>query len=395
LGFRDENALSTARAAELDLTADAKTVALSDRPPRTPSAAVDRVPAVKERASGSTHPALKAIGRHRVLLTAALVATIVVPFLLGGRQTLSAAAEIAGEGYVALLVLVFASWLARAFKLHLLLHRLKTPTPFARSFGISLASDLAFAVTPAGVGGYVASVYYLKRAGASTSSAATITAMDQFSDLVFFSISVPLAAFALAASGQTQAVTATSLVAAALTTTFLLTVWFARARLSSFLSAPPTLSGKPSRLQKGWQALRTLVASMSAQIAPLIASEPMFLFWILALTALQWLTRYGVLWLTLLLLGHAVPFALAFLLQVAVLHAAVWTGIPAGGGGAELGLTATLASWVAPADMATALIIWRAATLYASVLAGSIAIVVLARGTRRGVVADSNAPDRT
>ena len=350
---------------------------------------------MKEATPASAHPALKAIGQHRVLLTAGLVATIVIPFLLGGARTLSTASEIGAGGYAALLLLVIASWLARALKLHLLLRRLETPTPFVRSLGISLASDLAFAVTPAGVGGYVASVYYLKQAGASTSGAATITAMDQFSDLVFFAFSVPLAAFVLAGSDQPQGVAAASLIAAALTTASLVTIWLARARISAFLSAPIALPDRPSRLQQSWSALRTFLASMSGQISPVISSEPMFLFWILGLTAVQWLTRYGVLWLTLLLLGHVVSFALSFLLQVAVLHAAVWTGIPAGGGGAELGLTATLAPWVAPADTATALIIWRAATLYTSVLVGSIAIIVLARKGERIAVPDPDTSDRT
>jgi len=111
----------------------------------------------------------------------------------------------------------------------------------------------------------------------------------------------------------------------------------------------------------------------------------MFFLSMLGLTAVQWLARYGVLWLALWLLHHPVSFALTFLLQVVVLHAALWTGIPAGGGSAELGLTATMAHWVAPNHMATALVVWRAVTLYALLLAGSLAIVALARGTRRVV----------
>ena len=70
------------------------------------------------------------------------------------------------------------------------------------------------------------------------------------------------------------------------------------------------------------------------------------------------------LWLVLLLLGHRVPFALILLMQCLVLHAALWTGVPAGGGGAELGLSATLAAWVPPTSIATALLLWRMATLY-------------------------------
>ena len=345
--------------------------------------------------TGTAPVALKTRRLHHVLLAAALIATVAIPFLLGGRHTLSAAASIALGGYAGLLSLMLASWIARALKIHLLLHRLKTPTTFRHSLAISLATDLAFAATPAGVGGYVASIYYFRQAGASMSGAATIMAMDQGIDLVFFAISVPLAALALVGSGLSPAVIATAWTGAALTTALLTTIWLGRRRISSFLHAPNRLSARWPRVREAQRTLRSFVASLSAHISLIVSAGPRFLSWMLALTALQWLARYAVLWLTLLLLGHAISFALAFLLQVVVLHAALWTGIPAGGGGAELGLTATLAPWVTPAETATALIVWRAATLYTSLLAGAAAIFVLARRARRVVPASVTAPGET
>lgn len=327
--------------------------------------------------------AFKANRPQRLLLVAGLIATLAIPFLLGGRSTLAAAANIAIEGYAALLGLVVASWMARALKLHLLLHRLKTPTTLVRSFAISLATDLAFAATPAGIGGYVATIYYLRRAGASAAGAATIMAVDQGTDLVFFSISVPLAAFALAGSGLSQAMTAAALGTAAVTMILLATIWLARRKILSFVFAPNRLFERSSYLRRAQHALRTFVTGSRTYVSLIVAAGPLFFLWMLGLTAVQWTTRYGVLWLTLLLLRHPVSLALTFLLQVGVLHAALWTGIPAGGGGAELGLTATLAPWVTPANMATALVIWRAATLYTSLIAGSIAMIALAHAAPR------------
>jgi uncharacterized protein (TIRG00374 family) len=338
---------------------------------------------VKDAESSRTAAAFKVRGLHHLLLATALIATIAIPFLLGGRHTLSAASSITLGGYAGLLGLMLVSWIARGLKLHLLLQRLKASPRFARSLGISLATDLAFAATPAGVGGFIAGIYYLRRAGASTSGAATIMAMDQGVDLVFFAISVPLAALALLSSGLPMALIVTALGGAALTTAFLVTIWVSRRRISSFLAAPNRMTARWPRLGKLQHSLRGFLASSSDHVSLIFEAGPGFLSWMLGLTALQWLARYAVLWLTLLLLGHAVSFALAFLLQVVVLHAALWTGIPAGGGGAELGLTATLAPWVTPADTATALIVWRAATLYTSLLAGAIAIVALARASRR------------
>jgi uncharacterized protein (TIRG00374 family) len=321
--------------------------------------------------------------RARWLLLVGLIATVAIPFLLGGRGTLAAAANIAASGYAALLSLVLASWIARALKLHLLLHRLKTPATLGRSFAISLASDFAFTATPAGLGGYVATIYYLRRAGASAAGATTIMAIDQGTDLVFFALSVPLMTLALSDSDVPRAVTVAALSATVVMSAFLATLWLARHKILSFLLAPKPMLARWALAERAQGALRTFVAGSRNYFSLIVAAGPSFFLTVLGLTAIQWLMRYGVLWLTLLLLHRPVSFALTFLLQVVVLHAALWTGIPAGGGGAELGLTATLAHWIAPGEMATALVIWRAATLYVLLLAGSVAMLVLARSTPR------------
>ena len=84
------------------------------------------------------------------------------------------------------------------------------------------------------------------------------------------------------------------------------------------------------------------------------------------------------LWFALELLGQHVPFALTLLLQSLILHAALWTGVPSGGGSAELGLTAALTAWVPATAMATALLLWRLATFDLCLVAGLAAVVILA-----------------
>ena len=327
--------------------------------------------------------AIKARRARHWLLLAGLLATVAIPFLLGGRGTLAAALNIGPSGYAALLGLVLASWMARALKLHLLLHRLKAPATLTRSFGISVASDLAFTATPAGLGGYVATIYYLRRAGASAAGATTIMAIDQGTDLVFFALSVPLVTLALSDSDAPRAMTVTALGALAVASAFVATLWLARRKILSLLLAPKPILARWPLAARAQQALRTFLAGSRTYFSLIVAAGSSLFLKVLGLTAMQWLTRYAVLWLTLLLLHHPVSFALTFLLQVVVLHAALWTGVPAGGGGAELGLTAMLAHWIAPSDMATALVIWRAATLYVLLLAGSVAMLILARVTPR------------
>lgn len=318
-----------------------------------------------------------------LLIVLAVAASLVVPIVLGGRQALVATLQFSVQGYSALFGLILASWLARAIKLHLLLHQLGVRPGFARTLCISLATDFAFVTTPAGVGGYVASVYYLRSVGASGSGATTITAVDQGLDLVFFALAVPVAGLALVWSGQSRLLTSFAFGATALTALLIVAAWLVRRRLASWVFGANALTARWPRLCEKQRALHGFCMKIGAHAALMLAGGPIFLFSAIGLTALQWLARYGVLWLALRLLGYDVAFALVFLLQVLVLHAALWTGVPAGGGGAEIGLSATLAVWVPPASIATALLLWRALTLYTCLAAGAIAIALLAHGKRR------------
>ncbi|HEX7917575.1 flippase-like domain-containing protein, partial [Rudaea sp.] len=130
-------------------------------------------------------------------------------------------------------------------------------------------------------------------------------------------------------------------------------------------------------LRRRREALRGFVNNVLAQTQILMQGSPAYFALAFASTAMQWLARYGVLWLILALLGAQVPFSLVLLLQGVVLHVAQWTGVPAGGGGADLGLAVTLAPFASTSAVASALLLWRIATLYLSLLAGVISISAL------------------
>jgi uncharacterized protein (TIRG00374 family) len=320
--------------------------------------------------------------RHAGLLIAvALAATLAVPIVLGGNDALWQTLHFSVAGYLVILCVIATSWLARAVKLHFLLHRLNVHPRFARTLAISLATDFAFISTPGGVGGYAASVYYLRRAGTSVSAAATITAADQGLDLLFFVAVLPLAGIALMWSNLPETLAILGFASSACMIALALGALLARRKLWAWLFGASTIGARWPRLRQKQQALREFLVSLRANTGLLLAGGPAFLGGVFALTALQWLTRYGVLWLVLALLGYRVSFALILLLQSLVLHAALWTGVPAGGGGAELGLSATLAAWVPATSIATALLLWRMATLYVCLVAGAVAIAALARRT--------------
>jgi len=318
----------------------------------------------------------------RLLIAAAVGATLVVPIVLGGRDALLAALHFSIQGYVGIFALIVASWAGRTLKLQLLLHRLGVTASLLRSLGISLATDFAFITTPGGVGGYAASVYYLRRAGASASGAAAITAADQGMDVLFFVVALPLAALGLIWSDVPRGLSTVALATSALIALAALVAWLARGRLASWLGSI-SFGRRWPRLARVQHAVTEFLKRMHADAQMVFAAGPQFLFCIFALTVLQQVTRYSILWLALLLLGYPVSFPLIFLLQVFVLQAASWTGVPSGAGSAELGLSATLISWVPGPALATALLLWRMATLHVGLIAGAIAIAVLARRHKR------------
>ena len=322
---------------------------------------------------------------HRVgllLIVAAVAATLIVPIVLGGGDALLAALHFSIQGYFGIFALIVASWGGRALKLQLLLRRLGVRASLLRSFGISLATDFAFITTPGGVGGYAASVYYLRRAGASASGAAAVTAADQGMDVLFFVVALPLAALTLIWSDVPRSLSMVALATSALIALAALVAWLARRRLAGWLGSISFGSRWP-RLARAQHAVREFLKRMHADARLVFAAGPLFVFYIFALTVLQQVTRYGVLWLALLLLGYPVSLPLIFLLQVFVLQAASLTGVPAGAGSAELGLSATLIAWVPGPVLATALLLWRMATLHVGLIAGAIAIAVLARRHKR------------
>lgn len=315
----------------------------------------------------------------RLLIFAALGATVVVPILLGGKEALLATLHFSWRGYIGIFALIVLSWLCRTFKLHVLLQRLHVRAGFGHLLGVSLATDFAFIATPGGLGGYAASIYYLRRTGASASAAAAVTAADQGLDVMFFVLALPCTGLSLIWSSVPQALSTlafgTSALIALLTVGALLT----RHQLAKWLFGENFFTRRWPGLLRKQQMLREFSAKLRAQGRLLLAGGSLFLLGTFVLTALQQLARYGVLWLVLLVLGHSVSFTLMFLLQVLVLQAALWTGVPAGGGAAELGLTATLAAWVPAGNLATALLLWRVATLYFCLIAGAAAIGLLAR----------------
>jgi uncharacterized protein (TIRG00374 family) len=155
---------------------------------------------------------------------------------------------------------------------------------------------------------------------------------------------------------------------------FIGTLWASRRQAASALDA---LRGRIPWLvtqQARWDKFRQ---SVRQQLGVLMTGPHHRFAGLLIATTLQWLPRYGVLWFVLLELGHSLPLGFVWAVQAVALHAALWTGIPAGGAAADLALAAAFANWVPQDAMATALVLWRFATLYSPLMLGAVAFIAL------------------
>jgi uncharacterized protein (TIRG00374 family) len=315
-----------------------------------------------------------------LLFVLAVGGTIGVPLLMGGRAAFASVLELPLWGYVSIAALVSLNWLARTTKLLCLSRRLHVPATFWRMFAVSLATDFGFMVTPAGIGGYAACVHFLRRIGASTSGAVAITAADQLLDVVFFVLAVPAAAIALGWAVLPHIAFDALHVAIgiALTVVLPLAVW--RGYRWALRGDRPC----PAAWNRAARKLAEFATRARSDTRALFTSGALFTAQILALTVLQQCSRYGLLALIFDVLGYHVPLAVVFVLQTLVVQAAAWTGIPAGGGAAEIGLSASFAQWIPGTSLASALVVWRVATLHIGLVAGVVALVWLSTNTFDG-----------
>jgi uncharacterized protein (TIRG00374 family) len=308
-----------------------------------------------------------------LLAAAAIVAGAGVPLALGGRDALAATRELPFAGVAGLAGLALASALARAVKLRLLAMRLGQRIGVARALIASFASDAAFQATPAGAGGYPATVFLLRRGGVPVSAGLAMCAGDQALDTLFFVLALPLAcAFDLgdAVPASWRGFAWIPAVAVALAALAIVALSRTRPRWWPW-SRRQLLRVRVVRRRR--TRLRAFRDRLIADLARLCSGSPFVTLALACAAATQWLARYGALWLALAALGHPLHFGLVFVAQSIALHMAQWTGVPGGVGGGDVALAGALSPWAPLAALGPALLLWRLATFHAVLLLGAIA----------------------
>jgi uncharacterized protein (TIRG00374 family) len=304
------------------------------------------------------------------------------PFLLGAQGVWQGLRSVSPLLFAALAASALLSAAAKAGKLHLMQAALGLRLRFRRTLTIAVVTDFAFLVSPLGAAGYGVNMGLLQRAGASWALATTVVGADQALDFTFFAVAVPLSLLvALGPLGQIiPAFPLPAIVGALLGAAVLaIVLWASRRPLAQALDAAARRILWLRARRARWERFRR---GVRVQWARLLTGSRGRLAALLVLTALQWLLRYAVLWYILVELGYRLPFGFVLAVQAVVLHAALWTGVPAGGGSGDLALAAAFAPWVPRAPMATALVLWRFSTLYCPLLMGAAGFIALS--ARRG-----------
>lgn len=330
--------------------------------------------------------------RHRLLwllAAAAIGVGLLVPILLGGQHALTALHEIPHDGVLALAALALASAIARALKLNLLALRLGHPISVARALITAFASDAAFQATPAGAGGYPATVFLLRRGGMPASAGLALSAADQALDTLFFALALPLACAFDLGDAVPPAWHSLAWVPGAAVFALALGIagaWRWRSRWWPRLRA---LLLQVRWLRERRERLRAFFAHFLTDLARLHRGSPWLSIALVLSVAAQWIARYAALWLALAVLGHTLPFGLVFVAQSVALHAAQWTGVPGGIGGGDIALAAALSPWAPLAVLAPALLVWRLTTFHAVLLLGAVAFACDRRRLSTPAVADA------
>jgi uncharacterized protein (TIRG00374 family) len=318
--------------------------------------------------------------RHAATLLAVLGVGLAMaaPFILGAHAVLAGLRHISLPLFAMLAASAALSAAAKAGKLHLMQTALGLKLRFVRTFTLTVVTDFAFLVSPLGAAGYGVNMGLLQRAGASWALATTVVGADQALDLTFFAVAVPVSF--LLALGPLHQITPNlplPIIVGTLAGLAILAsvLWLCRRPAAAALDA----AGRRIVWLRARRARWTRFRQSVGQQCRLLLTGPRWrLAALLALTTLQWLLRYSALWFILRELGYRLPLGFVLAVQAVVLHAALWTGVPAGGGGGDLALAAAFAPWVPRAAMATALVLWRFATLYCPLLLGAAGFIALA-----------------
>ena len=312
-----------------------------------------------------------------IWLLVALVVALLIPAWLGGGDSVVRLRQFPLPQLLGMFAMIIGCWLINSLRLRLLLGAQRGQLGRCKSLGVVISTEFAMCATPGGSGGPLTLMALLARNGIRPAQGSAVFAMDQLSDLTFFLCAlVGILLYALLHSLSPRlewllGLSAVSMIGGVISCMAVVRFHRRLIRLAGVTLKVMKVRA-PTRRRWARRLLRFLAAFTQTLKLPWHTLLSVF-----ALTSLQWLLRYSVLYLALRGLGADVQWALSFLIQMLSLTAGQFSLAPGGAGAAELTSAALLAPMVGKSTAAAAILIWRAVTYYFYLLAGAPVFVLM------------------
>ncbi len=318
---------------------------------------------------------------HWVLaLAASLVGVAVVPLLLGGGESLQRALSLPPLALAGLLGMICLAWCCNAGRFHLLLGGMGRVPGYRSLLRVVVSAEFAGTATPAYAGGPAAYLYLLGQLGLRPGQSAAAVALDQLTDMVFFATALPVALLLLAVGQDLRGMGGGLILVALLPAMGVaLLAWLPRHYRRLALALGRLMQRVP-RVHRWRYRLARWLLQFRASVQAVLAMDRRRLVAVYLLCAAHWSLRYGILPVTVHLLGEDVPVAYLFVVQSVALFVGHLTAVPAGAGTADLTFAALLSAYLPAGSVASALLIWRFCTFHWYVLVGAPLLLVGAAG---------------
>ena len=315
--------------------------------------------------------------KRTALLFVALLAAILIPLLVGGRETVQRLRDFPLGLLAGMFSMILLCWVLNTLRLRLLLGDAAGDISLFKSLGVVISTEFAICATPGGSGGPLTLMALLSRNGIRPAKSSAVFATDQLSDLLFFLcalLGVLFYALFHTLSHRLESMLGVS--AALILGGLCLCVSVGRYHRPIIRLNGHALKhiGTHAMTRRRWA--RKLLHFRNALIDTLHMPRQKLTF-VFLLTCLHWALRYSVLYLALSGLGADVQWAWSFLIQILSLSAGQLSLLPGGAGAAELTSAALLAPMVGSATAAAAIVIWRLVTYYFYLIVGGPVFLVL------------------
>lgn len=313
----------------------------------------------------------------------ALATVLVLVFTIDREGTWEHLQDFSPVWLVLLIAMVVVAWACNGARVWLMCRAVGHRLRLRQAIAVSLSTEFGIAATPAGVGGTVIRLTFLRQAGVPLTTAGSLLATDAAIDIVFFALLAPFAFYFLLRDrllkgffedpSDIDALIGLGVLLAALAglAALLRSKSFHRfvARL-----AGATAFGRRRRLVARYRQLRIGFRRSLRRILTSSAflwkrrKGALLLNFVFA--SVQWSCRYLVLPVILLALGYDVNPLPLFLAQGVLFAISLLVVVPGGGGSVEILAAVLLPNLVSGNIVGVVLLVWRFFTYHLYVLGG-------------------------